>query len=281
MRALADFIMRGRTQAATVALIGHWVPFLTAAAVALVTLRRGLKDGVQVLLWGLLPAIVMLALSQQSAWMAINGAVAVFAAAAVLGHFGAWRQALMGLVSLNILGAVLLALWAPTLVADWSEQFGKFFTQLQNQSDHTLQLPEPGSTFVLGFIAAITAYSGAAGLVIGRWWQAMLYNPGGFAEEFHRLRLGPVEALVCLGAALYAWWQPGGYSVWMALFALPLLFAGLALVHALAARRGLATGWLVAFYLALFVLQPLAKLLVLVAFVDTWLDFRGRTRSQT
>ena len=55
----------------------------------------------------------------------------------------------------------------------------------------------------------------------------------------------------------------------------PLLFAGIALVHALAAARGRG-GWLGLFYAALLVLAPLKQFIVVLAAMDSWLDIRGR-----
>ena len=58
MRGLAEFVMRGRWQALAVALMGSVLvvaaPF-SAAAVALVTMGRGVRDGAWVVLWALLP----------------------------------------------------------------------------------------------------------------------------------------------------------------------------------------------------------------------------------
>jgi hypothetical protein len=59
MRGLAEFIMRGRWQALAVAALGAGsllFGWISAAAVALVTLRKGLSDGTWLTLWALLPA---------------------------------------------------------------------------------------------------------------------------------------------------------------------------------------------------------------------------------
>ena len=62
MRALAEFIMRGRTQAVAVSVLAVGTVFFAwigAAAVALVTLRKGSTQGVYLLAWTLLPAAVI------------------------------------------------------------------------------------------------------------------------------------------------------------------------------------------------------------------------------
>jgi hypothetical protein len=66
MRGLAEFIMRGRWQALGVAVLGSgsllfgWV---SAAAIALVTLRNGSASGGWLTLWAILPAIIIAAIS--------------------------------------------------------------------------------------------------------------------------------------------------------------------------------------------------------------------------
>jgi hypothetical protein len=60
---------------------------------------------------------------------------------------------------------------------------------------------------------------------------------------------------------------------------LPLLVAGIALVHGVVGRKSASNLWLVAFY-ALLVVQGFAisLLLMLLAIVDSWLDIRRRIR---
>ena len=59
MRALAEFIMRGRMQATLVVVGSAALPllfWLSAAAGSLVLLRRGMNDAFGILIWALLPA---------------------------------------------------------------------------------------------------------------------------------------------------------------------------------------------------------------------------------
>src|SRR5690625_6774126 len=65
---------------------------------------------------------------------------------------------------------------------------------------------------------------------------------------------------------------------WAALFTLPLLFVGLAIVHRVVALKGWGVQWLVLFYIALVLLDPVSQLLMALAFVDTWLNVRGRVK---
>ncbi|MEZ5581549.1 MAG: hypothetical protein R3F37_01040 [Candidatus Competibacteraceae bacterium] len=51
------------------------------------------------------------------------------------------------------------------------------------------QLLDYLAPMVVGLIFANGLASLLCGLLLGRWWQALLFNPGGFSREFHELRL--------------------------------------------------------------------------------------------
>lgn len=278
MRALAEFIMRGRTQAAVVAVLGTAVPVLTPATIALVSLRKGISNGFLILLWGLLPMLISLAMGQMQPLMpilAISGFVVTYLSALILRNSMSWAYTLMGLVALSILTALLQLILVPDLLARLMDSLAEFVKQLFSEMEPSA-VTMPGQVFVVGMIAYVTALGSLFGLIVGRWWQASLYNPGGFAEEFQQFRLNTVQAVVCMAAAIYCLTQSPDYRTWATLFVLPLLVMGVAIVHRLVAVKRMGTQWLVGFYVLVFLLDVIAQLLVIVAFLDTWLNFRGR-----
>ena len=116
--------------------------------------------------------------------------------------------------------------------------------------------------------------------MLARSWQAGLYNPGGFRKEFHSFRLSPPVAILCVGTIGAAQWL-GLNTVLLAWAAgLPLFIAGLAMVHGVIGIKGLSGNWVVMFYVALVLLGPsLMIFLVVMAFVDSWLDIRSRLKA--
>ena len=278
MRALAEFIMRGRTQAAVVAVLGTAVPVLTPAAIALVSLRKGVGNGLLILLWGLLPMLISLAMGQMQPLMpilAISGLVVTYATALILRNSVSWSHTLLGLVALSTLAALLQLVLVPDLLAQLTASLAEFVKQLFSEVEPSA-VEMPGQTFVVGMIAYITAVGSLFGVIVGRWWQAALYNPGGFAEEFQQFRLNTIQAVVCMAAAIYCLTQSPDYRSWATLFVLPLLVMGVAIVHRFVAVKRMGTQWLIGFYVLVFLLDIIAQLLVIVAFLDTWLNFRGR-----
>lgn len=279
MRALAEFIMRGRMQAAVVALLGTAVPVLTPATIALVSLRKGPLNGLWILLWGLLPMLVYAALGRVQPLMliwAISGPLVVYASALILRNSISWAYALMGMVAMGSLAALLLLLIVPAPLAELTKAIAEIMQQVHVRSGITTEFVAPGLVFAVGMIAYLTAISSLLGLLVGRWWQALLYNPGGFAAEFQHFRLGMLQASICLGAVVYCLLQSADYRTWGALFALPLVVMGVAIVHRFIAVKKMGTQWLVVFYLVLLVVNLVSQLLIILAFLDTWLNFRGR-----
>lgn len=116
----------------------------------------------------------------------------------------------------------------------------------------------------------------ALAILIGRWWQAVAFNPGGFRRDFHRLRHGRTAALVVAGLMLAAalTGQPvlSGFAL---AGAVTLIFQGIALVHGVIAAAGQSGLWLWGMYGLLLLLPlPAAVLLAVAGGLDNWMDFR-------
>lgn len=279
--------MRGRFQAATVALVGSWFPLVSPAVVALVSLRKGAFEGALTLVWAMLPALFALVLADRGMsdmgplmpFVTLLGLIVVMASAQVLRLSIDWSRTLIGLVALSAASALVLGLFLPDPVQALTQALGDLLRQLASQAPEGAAVASPGSTFVLGLVAYVLALSGLGSLLLARWCQALLYNPGGFQQEFHQLRLAPVQALICALGAGYCLMQPAGYQAWASLFSLPLLVAGIALVHAIVKARKLGNGWLVALYVGLVFMAPLSAALAGLALIDTWLNLRGRLKA--
>lgn len=277
MRALAEFILRGRLQATAVALIGNWVPLLTPATVALVTLRVGRNNGLLILLWGVLPSLLLLGFSQIAPAVAtavVGGVLLTYGAALFLRRGSGWATCLMGIVAVATLMAVLLGALAPEAVQAALQSWNQLLEELASSVDASVS--SYSATFVLGMLAYGMAFPAALGLMLGRWWHSLVDNPGGFGAEFQALKLHPVQAMTSMAAAVYCLFQGLDYALWSALFLLPLVLQGVAMVHRLVAIKGLGVQWLFVFYAVLILLEPATQLLAVLAFLDTWLNFRER-----
>lgn len=277
MRALADFVMRGRMQATLVVVLAAVLqPFfwLGAAAGSLVLLRRGAGDALGILVWALLPALAWWYLGDPSVTLVLLGSAAL---AQVLRTSMSWNRVMLASVVLGVFYVLLLSTVSAGLVTGLAEAFRSVLPQVLSEAklsaDQQAELQAGLVPAVTGLLAASLQVISLLCLMLARYWQAALYNPQGFGREFRALRLSaPVAVSLLLGALVVPLLGPQA-AVLAPLCAVPLLFAGLALGHGLVALKRLPGFWLVLMYgLALM----LGNVICLVAVVDSLFDFRGR-----
>ncbi len=283
-KALAEFAMRGRNQAILLALLGSWIPFISQAVLGLVTLRRGWAEGSIIMIAACLPAILGI-------WIGNVGLALVLATVAiyivswlvcvVLRATINWSTALMASVALAVLSSLLIVTVDSGVVARVTEFFEQLYANSESQEvpAQAQWLMQWTPMKAAGLLSYWMSFSVVIGLLIARWWQALLYNPGGFRQEFHQLRLPLPMALVCGLAVLYCSSQGGSYQFWGAAFGLPLLFAGLGLVHWLIGRFRLGIAGLVLLYICLPLVNPVPLIIMFLALIDASLDLRKKLSS--
>ena len=286
MIGLARFVMRGRLQALLVAVAGagsllfSWV---SAAAIALVAMRRGPGAGLWLLMWAVFPAAAVLAMTGDSGPLSLLVGTTVLAV--VLRVSVSLPLAVLAAVPVGLAtGALTLALGGP-LLDQVVAFFDQFLTSVEQQMAANGQavtaLPRPTPLQVAGMLGAANGLLSVVCLLLARWWQAALYNPGGFGVEFRALYYPPAAAAAMLLGALALVGMGLEYRPWAVIVTLPLMFAGLGLLHAWVRRRGRGRGLLVGFYLA-WMLFDLVKLAVVgVALADSWLRWRQRWGDDT
>jgi hypothetical protein len=155
--------------------------------------------------------------------------------------------------------------------------FGEFLASMEqqlSQGAETLVLPRPEANQVAGMLGAGTAMMSVLCLLLARYWQSALYQPGGFGVEFKALYYPVAVSSVLVVAALALFSLGMQYRTWGMICLIPLTFAGLALIHARAVSRGRGSGWLTVFYLTWLIFDPVKLLVVLIAVADSWVNFR-------
>ncbi|MGY3174540.1 hypothetical protein ACVWYU_003952 [Pseudomonas sp. TE12234] len=284
MRALAEFIMRGRMQATLVVAGCAALPllyWLSAAAGCLVLLRRGMRDALGVLALGLLPALIWwLKFDDPRALLVLLGSSGL---ALVLRASESWNRVLlvsiaMGLVFSVVLGTVFssqIEMLAQDLIKILPLALGDLYQKMSvEEQARFASLIAP---ILTGLIAALLQIVSVLSLIIGRYWQALLYNPGGFGREFRVIRIPLGPAMLLLALMLLGPNFGPQMAMLTPLCSVPLVFAGLALIHGLVAQKRLARFWLVGLYVTLLLfMQLIYPLLVVLAIVDSLIDFRGR-----
>ena len=283
MKSLAQFVMRGRLQALLVVIIGAsslMFSWISAAVVALVILRKGVGPGAWLLFWALLPAGTLIVIFGDSGPLATLVGTAVLAT--ILRSTMSLSLTMLASVVLGGLTGIAIIAFGAEALEQMVVFFAEFLTTLEQQIDtggegrEAIVLHKPSALQVAGMLGLVNAMGSMLCLLLARWWQAALYNPGGFGREFKALRLPPTVTLVLLVPALALIVSGVDYRTWAVIFAVPLTFAGLALVHARAGMRSQGSGWLTGFYLMWLFFDPVKLIVVFVAIADSWLDFRQR-----
>ena len=296
MIVVARFIMAGRGQAvmiasltAMLALLVPLIGLFSAATLGLVTLRLGLREGLLTSLWATLACALLGWLVLGQPWLGAGFLVGLWLPLLVLGALvRATRSLETGVQA--ALGFGLLALGLTyALLGDpqvrWAELLRPALESMDAAAglDPALlpQVLEAMAAWMTGALAAGIWLQTVLALFLARWWQALLYNPGGFGREFHDLRVS--APLAWLGAALYLWLavqraEAPALARDLGVMLFPLfLLQGLAVAHEVVARTAMSRAWLVALYLLLFFAMPYAELLIgLVGLSDRWLGFRTR-----
>lgn len=296
MKGLATYIMRGRSQAALVAatlavlsLLFPLVGMLSSATVALITLRQGPVEGLIVGGFAGLASGLFVFAALGSPLPATGFALAlwlpVWALAVVLRNSRSQALAvgMGGLMGLVILIGLRFLHGDPA--AYWSEimeplRQGLVEGGLLKEAESEVMIKDlarwMSSTFAATFyLQALLA------LFIGRWWQALLYNPGGFGAEFRDLRLGQGLGLLVLGLLAWLLIDSDNQTAADLLIVLTplLLLQGLSLIHWLVKTLPASQAWLVGLYVLFVVALPHAQVMTAgLGLADIWINVRARLR---
>lgn len=280
MKGLAEFVMRGRLQALLVIVAGAgsllfcWI---SAAALALIILRKGAGPGLWLFMWALLPAGTLLYVYGDSGPLALLVGTTVLAL--VLRNTVSLPAAVLAAVGVGVVTGLVMMAFSGAYLDQIVTYFGELLTSLEeqlSQGGEAVVLARPDAAQIAGMLGAGSATLSVLCLLLARYWQAALYNAGGFSAEFKALYypVGVTSVLVVAALALSVMGLQ--YRTWAMICLIPLTFAGLALLHARAQMRGRGTGWLTGFYIAWLIFDPVKLLVVFFAIADSWFNFRQR-----
>ncbi len=294
MRELARFVMRGRLHAGAVAgLLGGlclFLPplsYLSGAAVGLVSLRSGWRDALVVsMLATAIASVIALPIAHRPEpgmmlmlllWLPVMGGCWVLRVTRSQG------PALLVMAAFAALLAIGLRLYTGGDVASWWQTLIENLIENRQMGSPNIDLAIKQGSFELmnGFLTMVLGLSLILTILLARWWQALLYNPGGFRAEFHALSVPKslAVAATALGALVFSG-TVATSSIWVDLFMVSMmvyLVQGLAVIHGMVGGRGLSSWWLAPIYVGLFFVPPHVILgLVMVGLVDSLVDFRSR-----
>lgn len=296
---LADIILRGMPQAVLVSVVFTLIAFvmpplgmISGGVIALVTLRIGPAQGallavissvalgVLVLFTGLPPVVGVLAGALQ--WLP------VVAMAAVLRRTTSWTLTLQATIAAGI--AVILLVYAikPDMAVFWQNILDQYLRPVFQASGQATpqqdQVIEQLAANLTGLLVASFLATAVLALMLGRYLQAVKFNPSGFGEEFTQLRLGLWPAVVvvgCIALSLATGWAlPYGLAL---IIGSIFIFQGLAVIHASCRQmEGSKPKIILAFvYVSLIFMMSSAFMMISgLGVADAFANFRARFQKQ-
>ena len=294
--------MRGRVEAVLVvstlglmslqiALLGMPLSILSSGAVALVTLRKGATEGLITIAGASLAAIMLatiilmpylfVALYVLVVWLPI------WLIAIVLREGRQISLAVEIAILIGIVCVIGYYLFNADPALMWQQVMLKMIPANAPVDVETIKkMIAQFAPYMTGVTAASAVFSILLGLFLGRWWQAMLYNPGGFNQEFLGLRVQPRLATICIVIIGVAVVSSGALSqiAWNTAILLFVLYAfiGTAVIHSLLTKMKISQYAVPMLYITLVTLfRIMLPIVAIVGFSDTWLDLRNRNFNQT
>ena len=138
--------------------------------------------------------------------------------------------------------------------------------------------------YMTGVVAAGSVFGLLFGLFLGRWWQANLYNPGGFKQEFLALDTKPRLSIGSIVVVAIALTSPGVISeiAWNVSILLFVLYTvtGTSVLHTVFSKMKLGRYMVPMLYITLFLIPHAMLLVALVGLSDPWLDLRKKKSDQ-
>ncbi len=296
MRILATLVMRGRSQAvmmasllAMLSLLVTPVGVLSSAVVALVTLRLGEREGLVTIGLATGACALLSLLVFRSAFLALGFALLlwlpIWVVAVVLrnGRSLALAVETSLVFALVMIGVFYLQFPNPAETwQEWLEPVSRALVEAEVMSEQaSAESVGHLARWMTGLVAAGFFLQNVLALLLARWWQAFLYNPGGFRQEFHGLRLHRATALFALPFAVVALIGAGeGWDAMRYVFVVLLsafFLQGLAVAHSMVATFEANPAWLFGLYVLLVLAMPqMVGVLAVSGYLDAFLDFRSR-----
>jgi len=256
------------------------LPLVSPATIGLVSLRKDSTEGLIVTLWAILPWLALYYAGDVSPLiilLPLAVLVVIAAVANVLRSTASWQWTLVIAGIVSALAAIATGFIASADVDLLVDEIAKFFAEIGAQEAVSDDFDfAPDRTFVLGLFAWLIGFTAVCGLFVSRWWQSLLFNPGGFQKEFHEFRLDQSVALILIAFVIAGVSLPLAYRPWVELVSLPLLIAGMALVHSSVKMMSMGVHWLGLMYFGLLFIGPTGTVLIGLGLVDSILNLRSR-----
>ncbi len=176
---------------------------------------------------------------------------------------------------------------------DPAQMWLQLMTQLMQNISEAMNVPfeqqaeslAQRARLMTGVVAGAMVFSMLFGLFLGRWWQALLYNPGGFRSEFLAIKSSPLmsyAALLVVSVAVLMKEQAAGEIAGnlMVLFFALYSIVGTAVAHVVFSSMKNSKITIPFLYITLLLVPQVMIAIAVFGFADTWINLRDRIENR-
>lgn len=291
MKRLGQFLLKRNYHAAVAAFVCTLLPlihlpggFIAAIIVGFITLCRGYKAGLFVLVWVALPSVSLLYLGRLGVFdLTLLRCAIVWLFAGLLRSTGSWRLVLEVGVVIAFVAVVGAHLIVPDMKVFWVDHLTGYLQNITQAADWKLtsdQLQKmvhqlaPIATGIAGFIVLMGTF---VQLIVARWWQSVIFKPGALRQEFANIRMTQTWAIIITAAIVGAFFKVAVIIDSLPVLVVPFMIAGLSFLHLVVTFNRmllipLALVYIGMLFFTVYLIIPLA----LLGYADCFINFRQR-----
>jgi uncharacterized protein YybS (DUF2232 family) len=302
LKRFTDFILRSRFQAMGLAFALAFIPLVGTVSIliaAFITLRRGAGEGFLLLIAAaILPTIILCmgapageadSLSATDILLAIGLTnVLTWVFAVLLRRFGSWNMLLQTAAVLSLVTVLVVHLINPDVQQMWQTRLTNYFTyamqtasdlsagELTTQRAMISRVMTTLSPFATGFVTMFVVFYALLQVLLARWWQAAIYNPGGLRKELCEIRLSYAAGIVCIAGFALSFIDNKVISDMMPVMYFTFSLAGFSILHVMTSKSKTGWFWNCLVYIAMIVMPISMALIAALGLLDTFFDLRRR-----
>lgn len=311
LRRFTDFVLQSRVSAMATAFALAFVPILGSASflmaafmstigsisiliAILVTLRKGAHEGALVLIAAAIPPLMNMYTKLPFSFMQLMEALAVVSGffltwlfAVVLRRYNSWNIVIELALLFGTLAIGVIYFFYPEVQEAWSVLLSKIMSHGANDSpieyvktkDNQLHLEAiiVLKKYMTGMAIGSLFFNVLLQLLLARWWQAIMFNPGGLQKELYQIRLSHILGFAFLVILMLAYFDNALALSASLLFYAAFCAAGLSLLHNILSHSNKSGLWLIILYIGIVFIFPFVVIIVsFIGLLDTMIDLRRR-----
>lgn len=267
--------------------LGLPIAWLGEVVIALITLRLGFYQGAKTALAAYLPLAlaflffvhhgVILFEAYTLAW------IIVFAA--VLRWTNGWGPLLFFSAIVALIHVISARVFNPEITQLWQAQLhsaldgSAFFKNTDPKQQQ--QMLEYLASIATGFTATFIMVGQLTVLLLARWWQASLFNPGGLRQELTNISMPFIGSIGLMAIYFGTLYWPALFNDLIMAATYPFTLSGLSLLHFYAERQNYGRFLLISVYLLFAIMFfIMLNLLALISIVDSYIDLRQKIQDK-